>query len=119
MPWRTPGPRHATRSEGGEAIHPGRRHVRGSVQPGGMSARAGPYLAGATRLGLAAERCVVIEDAPAGVEAGKKAGMRVIGIAANHTPEALLESGADLVIDRLMRLRVRETAHGGAFIIGG
>lgn len=76
-----------------------------------------PYLAGATRLGLAAERCVVIEDAPAGVEAGKKAGMRVIGIAANHMPEALLESGADLVIDLLRHLDIQELADGSALVL--
>ncbi len=44
---------------------------------------------------------MVIEDAPAGIQAGKSAGMRVIGIAATHTPQALLEAGADIVIERL------------------
>ena len=60
-----------------------------------------PYLLGAERLGVAVEACVVIEDAPAGIQAGKSAGMRVIGIAATHTPEALLEAGADIVVERL------------------
>ena len=35
-----------------------------------------PYLLGAKRLGFAVERCIVIEDAPAGIEAGEKPGCR-------------------------------------------
>lgn len=38
----------------------------------------------AALLGAAPERCVVVEDAPAGVEAGRRAGMRVIGVGVNH-----------------------------------
>ena len=69
-----------------------------------------PYLVGAKRLGKAAEKCVVIEDAPAGVEAARMAGMRVIGITTTHSREEL-ESAA--VIDRLsaMHIVVREGNH--------
>jgi sugar-phosphatase len=66
-----------------------------------------PYLAGAARLGVAAGDCVVIEDAPAGIQAGKRAGMRVVGVAATHPPAALLEAGADAVVGRLSALRIR------------
>jgi len=38
------------------------------------------YLLGAERLGFAAERCVVFEDAPAGVAAGRAAGMAVVTV---------------------------------------
>ncbi len=38
------------------------------------------YLLAAQRLRVAAQRCVVVEDAPAGVEAGRRAGMRVVGV---------------------------------------
>jgi sugar-phosphatase len=38
------------------------------------------YLSAAKALGVPAERCVVIEDAPSGVRAGPVAGMRVIGV---------------------------------------
>lgn len=71
-----------------------------------------PYLIGAQRLGVAVDRCVVIEDAPAGVEAGKKAGMRVIGIASTHQRDALLASGADFVIGQLEQLKIREVENG-------
>jgi sugar-phosphatase len=71
-----------------------------------------PYLVGAQRLGIAVEKCVVIEDAPAGIEAGRKAGMRVIGIQTTHPREMLVETGADVVVERLTRLSFRATAGG-------
>ena len=37
-----------------------------------------PYLKGASLLGVAATDCVVVEDVPAGIRAGKAAGARVI-----------------------------------------
>src|SRR5689334_7305466 len=40
-----------------------------------------PYLTPARKLGVAPGRCVVIEDAPAGVAAGRAAGARVIAVA--------------------------------------
>jgi sugar-phosphatase len=76
-----------------------------------------PYLVGAKRLGAASERCVVIEDAPAGIKAGKKAGMWVIGIASTHTRKELLEKGADVVIDKLINLNVQETANEHRMVI--
>jgi sugar-phosphatase len=65
-----------------------------------------PYLVGARRLGVPAERCVVVEDAPSGIAAGKKAGMLVIAIASTLVPEALHENGADIVIERLVDLDI-------------
>jgi mannitol-1-/sugar-/sorbitol-6-phosphatase len=65
-----------------------------------------PYLVGAKRLGLDVEKCVVVEDAPAGVEAGKKAGMRVIGITSTHNRDELLAKGADVIIDHLGDLKI-------------
>lgn len=57
------------------------------------------YRLGAERLGVPPERCVVIEDAPPGIEAAKAAGMRCIGVATTRPPEAL--SAADLVVPTL------------------
>lgn len=65
-----------------------------------------PYVTGAKRLGLDPRQCIVIEDAPAGVEAGKKAGMRVIGITSTHSRDALLEKGADLILENLSDLKI-------------
>jgi sugar-phosphatase len=63
-----------------------------------------PYLVGAKRLGVAVEGCVVVEDAPAGIEAARAAGMRVIGIATTHLRDELV--GCEVVIDRLSALRI-------------
>jgi len=57
------------------------------------------FLLAAEELGVAAGECVVIEDAPGGVEAAKGAGMRCIGLATSRPREAL--AGADLVVDSL------------------
>lgn len=39
-----------------------------------------PFLIAAERLGVAPERCVVFEDAPAGIEAARRAGMKAVDI---------------------------------------
>ncbi|GAA3759775.1 sugar-phosphatase [Spinactinospora alkalitolerans] len=57
------------------------------------------YLRGAEILGYAPEHIVVFEDTPAGVQAGKSAGMRVVGITTTHERPAL--DRADLVVDHL------------------
>jgi sugar-phosphatase len=62
-----------------------------------------PYLMGAQRLGKAVERCAVIEDAPAGLEAARTAEMQVIGITTTHSREEL---ECAIVVDRLSALRI-------------
>lgn len=57
------------------------------------------FLIAAQRLDLAAERCVVIEDAPAGLAAATAGGMRAIGVTTTHAAAAL--DGADIVVDTL------------------
>lgn len=42
------------------------------------------FLVAANRLSVPPTRCVVIEDAPAGVEAARLAGMRTIGVQSSH-----------------------------------
>jgi sugar-phosphatase len=57
------------------------------------------HLLAAERLGVVPEKCVVIEDAPAGIRAARAAGMHVIAVATTHAPEELGE--ADVVVRRL------------------
>lgn len=65
------------------------------------------FLAAAARLGVAPTRCVVVEDAPMGIEAGRRAGMHTIGVLTTHTQldaARIVRSLADLestAFDRL------------------
>src|SRR5215467_12553146 len=56
-----------------------------------------PYLKGAAVLGFPAEDCIVVEDVPAGVRAGKSAGARVVGFTTTVEAPALEEAGADWI----------------------
>lgn len=62
------------------------------------------FLVAAERLGVEPAGCVVIEDAPAGIEAGNAGGMRTIGVATTRVPARL--SAADLVVGSLEDERV-------------
>ena len=59
------------------------------------------FLEAARRLGLPPGRCIVVEDAPAGLEGARRAGMRSIGVLSEHHPR--LE--ADVVVPSLEALR--------------
>jgi len=57
-----------------------------------------PYLTAAARLGVPASECIVVEDAPAGIRAGKAAGARVIGLPTTSPRPELEKVGADWVV---------------------
>jgi mannitol-1-/sugar-/sorbitol-6-phosphatase len=59
-----------------------------------------PYLRAAAALGVAAADCVVIEDAPMGVLAAKRAGMTVLAVTTTHPAAALGQ--ADLVFPGML-----------------
>ncbi len=42
------------------------------------------FLAAAQKVGVEPANCIVIEDAPAGIEAGRRAGMRTVGVLTTH-----------------------------------
>jgi len=66
--------------------------LRGKPSPDG-------FLEAARRLGVAPERAVVVEDALAGVAAGRAGGFGlVIGVARGAEPRALHAAGADVVV---------------------
>jgi len=62
------------------------------------------FLTAALRLGVEPARCVVIEDAPAGVKAACAAGMKVIAITSTVSAQELDQ--ADMVIDSFAELNV-------------
>lgn len=63
------------------------------------------YRLAAQRLGVTAERCVVVEDAPAGIRAGRAAGATVVAVTTTHPAEELAE--ADLVVPSLREIAIR------------
>ncbi len=65
-----------------------------------------PYLKGAQILGVPGSECVVIEDAPAGIRAGKAAGGRVIALRTTAGDAELREAGADWIVDNCAELSV-------------
>lgn len=67
------------------------------------------YQLAGERLGLPPERCVVVEDAPVGVQAAKCAGMLCLAVTSSAPREAL--SAADLIVDSLAEVSVGRLEH--------
>ena len=65
--------------------------------------RPDPYLLGAKRAGVDPARCLVVEDAPAGVRSGKAAGCKTLGLITSHTREQLEEVKPDWLVPNLAR----------------
>ncbi|GAA2810169.1 HAD-IA family hydrolase [Streptomyces showdoensis] len=74
-----------------------------------------PFLLAAAKLGVDPARCVVFEDAPAGLEAGRAAGMRTVALATTHAREQL---AADVVVTDLSEVSAQAT-EGGVEIVAG
>ena len=68
------------------------------------------YLRGAALLSRSPHECLVVEDAPAGIQAGRSAGCQVLAIASSHAIEELQH--ADWVVASLdqIQLSVSESA---------
>jgi beta-phosphoglucomutase len=84
---------------------PGARHISATVC--GMDVTAGKpdpqvFLLAAGRLSLPPARCAVVEDAPAGVEAARRAGMTAIAITGSVERDRL--SRAHRIVDSLTEL---------------
>jgi beta-phosphoglucomutase len=84
----------------------GRADSFSAVVTGSDVARGKPdpqvFQLAAARLGVPGARCVVVEDAPHGVEAARRAGMKCVALTGTATRDQL--SGADLVVDHLREL---------------
>ena len=68
-----------------------------------------PYLLAAQRLGLQPAQCVVVEDAPVGIEAACAAGMRAIAVVTTHRPHALGQ--ADIIVRGIADVVVKTEGH--------
>ena len=60
------------------------------------------FLKGARLLGLPPQRCLVIEDAFAGIEAARRGGMKVVGVATTNPLSSLGE--CDLAVETLLEV---------------
>jgi beta-phosphoglucomutase len=67
------------------------------------------FLVAAERLGVPPGRCVVFEDAVAGVQAARAAGMKCVAVrfVGHHPEDALRRGGADLVVPTLEQVSVQ------------
>jgi len=68
-----------------------------------------PYLKGAEKLEMNPRECLVIEDAPAGIESGHAGGMKVIALASTYSVKEL--QAADAVITDLSQINVSLDTH--------
>jgi mannitol-1-/sugar-/sorbitol-6-phosphatase len=64
-----------------------------------------PYLRGAEKLKIPPTECLVIEDAPAGIESACSGGMKVVGITSTY--EAHVLKTADAVVETLNQIQIR------------
>jgi len=70
-----------------------------------------PYLKAASALGFPAIECVVVEDVPAGIRAGKAAGARVIAFPTTVQTSELISAGADWILNNCADISVLDTAN--------
>ena len=70
-----------------------------------------PYLKGASALGFPPVECIVVEDVPAGVRAGKAAGAKVIAFKTTVQESALQEAGADWILNNCSDIRLLKAGH--------
>lgn len=87
----------------------GRAHAFGALVTGMDVTHGKPdpevFLVAAERLGTSPRHCCVIEDAPAGIQAARAAGMAAIGLTSRGRTQAeLLAAQADLVVSDLRAL---------------
>ncbi len=78
---------------------------RGKPDPEGYLA-AREELAQAVGKDLRPQRCLVVEDSPAGIEAGKAAGMKVLGVATSYDAHHL--AAADRAVNSLADVTLAE-----------
>lgn len=65
-----------------------------------------PYLKGAEILGVSPADCIVLEDVPAGILAGKAAGARVIALRTTATADELRSASPDWILDTCAAISV-------------
>lgn len=88
--------------------------ISGDMVAQGKPAPEG-YLLGARLLGRKPDECIVLEDAPAGIEAGLAAGMRVIGVATTYPRSRLI--GCTAIVTDLTEISVQRDGSGMSLML--
>jgi len=78
-----------------------------------------PYEKGAKILGVPAAKCVVLEDAPAGIRAGKAAGARVLALRTTASDAELREAGADWIVEDCSEIFLDSAAQDETILLLG
>ena len=92
--------------------------VSGRDLPQGGKPHPGLFLLAAAELGMLPGRCVVVEDAPAGIQAARAAGMLALGVARQDDAALLEAAGADLVVTSLDAVAVDALVDGRLALAG-
>ncbi|QES45776.1 phosphatase [Streptomyces venezuelae] len=76
-----------------------------------------PFLLAAAKLGVDPARCVVFEDAPAGLQAGRAAGMKTVALTTTHPASELSGGLADVVVKDLSAVSAQATEGGVEIVV--
>jgi sugar-phosphatase len=74
------------------------------------------YLLAAAGLGVSPADCIVIEDAPAGIQAARAAGMDVVALTTTHRPEDLAADACTRSLACIHLGRIERHARGPRFL---
>jgi mannitol-1-/sugar-/sorbitol-6-phosphatase len=72
-----------------------------------------PYIKAAHALGFSPADCIVLEDAPAGIEAGKRAGARVIAFRTTMPEAELVKMNPDWIVGNCAAIRFVQLTDNG------
>jgi mannitol-1-/sugar-/sorbitol-6-phosphatase len=75
-----------------------------------------PYLKAASMLGFPGAECIVVEDVPAGIRAGKAASARVIAFKTTVQEPALREAGADWILNSCLDIGLASVSGQGLIL---
>ncbi len=73
-----------------------------------------PFLKGSALVGFPPQQCIVVEDTPAGIQAGKSAGARVLAFRTTMPDSELHAAGPDWIADNCSSIQIADISveHG-------
>ncbi|SPO24445.1 related to HOR2 - DL-glycerol phosphatase [Ustilago trichophora] len=76
-----------------------------------------PYLLGAEKSNKDITRCLVVEDAPPGLRAGKRAGAKTLALRTTHDGEKMQKEEADFIVEDLRSVSAKWKQDGTGLIL--